>query len=210
MDSKRLKDFITKEFENNFWILLVIMLFLTIGIILGTYMVKYMGNDNLKALDDYLSVFLQGLRDKSFSGKNLFMEAIRNNVIIIIIIWSSGFTILGTPIVLLTNLLKGFTFGFSLAVIITAGGENSLVLSILSLVPQNIIYIVGMVIISVYSVRTSLDKLKHKVFKVNSSDGGITLANYLYCLLFVLLFMTIGFIVEAYITPPAIKYVSGI
>jgi len=210
MDSKRLKDFITKEFENNFWILLVIMLFLTIGIILGNYMVKYMGNDNLKALNDYLSVFLQGLKDENFSGKNLFIEAVRNNVIIIIIIWSCGFTILGTPVVLLINLVKGFTFGFSLAVILAAGGENSIVLSILSLIPQNIIYIIGMVIISIYSVKTSLDKLKQKVFKVKSSEGGVTLANYLYCLLFVLLFMTIGFIVEAYITPPAIKYVSGI
>ncbi|WP_426349421.1 stage II sporulation protein M [Alloiococcus sp. CFN-8] len=210
MDSKRLKDFIIKEIENNFWILLVIMLFLTIGIILGNYMVKYMGNDNLKALNDYLSVFLQGLKDETFSGKNLFIEAVRNNVIIIIIIWSCGFTILGTPIVLLINLVKGFTFGFSLAVILAAGGENSLILSILSLIPQNIIYIIGMVIISIYSVKTSLEKLKQKVFKVKSSEGGVPLANYLYCLLFVLLFMTIGFIVEAYITPPAIKYVSGI
>ena len=210
MDSKRLKDFVMRELEDNFWSLIVILMFLTIGTILGNYMVKYMGNDNLKALNDYLSVFLKGLKDEGFSGKNLFMEAIRNNVIIIIIIWSSGFTILGTPIVLLINLLKGFTFGFSLAVILAAGGENSLVISILSLVPQNIIYIIGIVIISVYSVKASLVKLKQKIFKVKSSEGGITLANYLYCLLFVLLFMTIGFIVEAYITPPAIKYVSGI
>ena len=210
MDNKRLKDFILKEIERNFWMLVVVMLFITIGVILGTSMVKYMDNDNLKALNDYFSVFLQGLKEESFSGKNLFMEAIRNNVIIIIIIWSCGFTILGTPMVLLINLLKGFTFGFSLAAIITAGGGNSLVLSILSLVPQNIIYILGMIVLSIYSIKTSLDKLRHKVFKVNSSDGDVTLANYLYCLLFVLLFMTIGFIVEAYITPPAIKYVSGI
>ena len=79
MDNKRLKDFILKEIERNFWMLMVVMLFITIGVILGTSMVKYMDNENLKALNDYFSVFLQGLKEESFSGKNLFMEAIRNN-----------------------------------------------------------------------------------------------------------------------------------
>ncbi len=211
MNNKRLKSILFKEIEENFLSLILIILFLAIGIVLGIYTVKYMQTKDMNNLKDYLSVFLEGITNKSFSSKSLIYEAIRNNLIIILIIWSFGLTFLGIPAALFANLVKGYTFGFSLAFLIAAGGEKALLLSLVALLPQNIIYFVSIVIVSMYAFKSSLIKLQSKFYGRSSKLGSqSSIPNYMYSLAVVLLIMIIGLLIEAYITPIAIKYIVSV
>jgi len=87
--------------------IMLFILFFTIGMVLGVYTVKYMNNYDMNNLNDYFSLFLQSIKEKNFNSRELIMEAVKNNAIIILVIWCSGFTILGVPFILIVNTIKG-------------------------------------------------------------------------------------------------------
>ncbi|WP_040211857.1 stage II sporulation protein M [Clostridium polynesiense] len=207
MGNLLMKNGIAKEIEKNMWALMLIILFFSIGIVLGVYTVKYMNSYDMNNLNDYFSLFLQSLKEKSFDNRELIIEAVKNNFIIILVIWGFGFTILGIPVILITNMIKGYTLGFSFSFIIVSMGYKSMGFALLALMPQNLIYVACIIIISVYSFNLSLEKIKNRFIKTSHYTNSKNVVNYLYCFIVIALIMFMGFFIEGVFTPGILRHI---
>ena len=96
--------------ENKFFYLMV-FIFFCVGIALGTYIVKYMNANDASDLTSYFSTFTESIVKEPVNNKVLFLNVLKKNLILITIIIALSFTIFGTPVILLVDLVKGFTLG---------------------------------------------------------------------------------------------------
>ena len=193
------------HFQKNFWLYIISFLCFCIGIVLGIYSVKYMGDIEKNDLVGYLKNFAIALSGNPIDRKMIFLEALKNNIIIVIGLWFLGLTMIGIPIVLIIDGLKGFTIGFSASFIINSLGAKGVGLTLLAILPQNIIYIPCILVASVISMELSLMLLRDKVSRHWTTNIWSKVAKYSTSLVVIFLIMIIGFLFEGYITPNIMK-----
>lgn len=79
----------------------------------------------------------------------MLKEDMKNNLILGIIIWVAGSTVIGIPIVYGIVGYKGFCLGYTISsFIITLGTKDGTILSIMGLLMQNIIFIPSIILIA--------------------------------------------------------------
>lgn len=205
---KNIKTFanLYEHIHRNLFLYVISLLFLCIGIVLGIYTVKYMGEIEKNTLVSYFLEFTKGIDLTKIDKKHIFLQAVKNNVPIIICIWFLGLSMLGIPIILIVDLIKGFTIGFTTSFVINGLGTKGVLVNILAIFPQNIIYIPCIVIASVTAMEFSLMLLKHNEFKTLKSNSLIRLVPYSTIFLLLLGLMLIGFLLEGYISPNMLNF----
>lgn len=195
--------------QNNIILYIISILFLCIGIVIGIYSVKYMDSSEKVNIVSYIASFPETISPAQVNQKNIFMEAFKSNGAFILAIWFLGLTMLGTPIILIIDLLKGFTLGFTSSIVINGLGTKGILMDLLVILPQNIIYIPCMIISSAIAIEFSLGLFNNNSISINKKNGNlINIAAYSTLFLFILFFMIIGFIYEGYISPKLLSFIT--
>ena len=184
---------------------LLTILFIATGMILGLYCVKYMGDVDKSTLINYITAFGSSSTLDGLSNKEILMGTLKNNIPIIIGFWFLGLTVVGLPIIILINIYKGFSLGFTFSFFIYGLKEKGLLLSLLGDLPQNLIYIPCLIFLSVLSIEFSIGIVKEKFTKKYSPNTG-SVKNYTMMFLIVTGVMFIGFLFESFITPILINF----
>jgi stage II sporulation protein M len=205
MRVNRVSDGLGTHFQNNFWLYVVSLMCLCTGIVLGIYTVKYMGDFEKTDLINYFMNFTNSVNSVDINHKYIFFETLKNNIPILIILWLLGLTVVGIPVILIINVIKGFTVGFTLSFIISGMGIQGIWLAALGVLPQNIIYIPCIIFASVLGMELSLNKLKDKVNKHMSPYNPSRTISYSVTFIIIILIMFLGFFLEAYVSPNIIK-----
>lgn len=192
--------------KENKLLYVMVFIFFCVGIALGTYIVKYMNANDATDLTSYFSSFAQSIVQEPVDNKVLLLNVLKKNLILITIIIALSFTAFGTPVILLVDLIKGFTLGYTFSFLISTFEGKGLWLALASTIPQNIIYIPCFIALSIIGIEFSSTKLKDKFFnkgKVNTivERELILKIGVLACVFIV------GTIVEAYLCPNIIKFV---
>lgn len=195
-----------KHINENRILYIVSFMFILIGVVMGMYVVRYMGDTYKNDLSSYLLSFVNEIGNTTVDNKDLLLQGIKNNALIVGAIYILGITIVGIPFIFVIDLIKGFTLGFSSAVIINSLGAKGMIFSLLTLVPQNIIYIPCIIFASVFSINVARNKIKGKLnksypaIKVNTSF-------YTYVIMISLLVIVLGALVEGYFSPLLLRII---
>ena len=205
MSSNTLISNINKHIQENFWLYIISILCVLTGIILGIYSVKYMGQSERNDLLNYLANFVDPSNTNGISYKAIFLQSVKNNLPVIVLLWFLGLTIIGMPIVIIVDLLKGFTVGFTFSFMISGLGKSGIGIAILGVLPQNIIYIPCIVFASVASMEFSIMLLKNKFNKQWTSSISGRIVNYSVLFIIIIVLLFIGIIIESYIAPYFVK-----
>ncbi len=205
MTLRSIIDSFNKHFYENIWMYLLTILFIATGMILGLYCVKYMGDVDKSTLINYITAFGSSSTLDGLSNKEILMGTLKNNIPIIIGFWFLGLTVVGLPIIILINIYKGFSLGFTFSFFIYGLKEKGLLLSLLGVLPQNLIYIPCLIFLSVLSIEFSIGIVKEKFTKKYSPNTG-SVKNYTMMFLIVTGVMFIGFLFESFITPILINF----
>jgi stage II sporulation protein M len=198
---------LNKHVQENFWLYVVSIFCIFTGIVLGIYTVKYMGANDKTDLLGYLTNFGDNLKLGNFKYNTIFMDVLKNNSILIIAIWFLGLTMVGIPVILILDIIKGFTIGFSISFIINGLGTKGIGVVMLGIMPQNIIYIPCILVFSVIAMEFSLGMLKDRFNRQRINSIWVKITSYSFIFIAVSVFMAIGFIFEAYLTPNLIKLI---
>lgn len=200
-------DTLNEHVQNNFWLYVVSLLCICTGIVLGIYSVRYMGGFEKSDLISYIKSFSSTISSGNIDYKSIFIQAIKNNIPVLIAVWFLGLTMIGIPIILIIDILKGFTVGFTVSFIINSMGIKGMWVSLLGVLPQNIIYIPCIIFVSVLAMEFSLNILKDKSNKNWASNVWIKITSYSFSFILITIIMAVGFTMESYLTPHILKVV---
>lgn len=190
--------------ENKITFLWVLLFFL-VGIVLGAYTVYYMSDFNRVEITTYFNNFLEFLGGNSVSYTSILIDSIKSILPMVAIIVLLGYTAVGTPIILMMDLAKGYVIGFTFSLIVSMLGSKGVMLVLSGLMLQNLIFIPIIMLISVLAIRHSVTKLKMGVsrdrVKLDVSRAYLNFQGLLS------LIIISGILIETYISPNLIRLV---
>lgn len=185
----------------------IVLIMFCLGLSFGLYTVKYMGPADKNDLIYYFTSFAKSLENDQINYGSLLFEVVKKNVIIILPIFLFGLTFFGGPVILIIDLLKGFILGYTFSFIATAFDGRGFGLALISIIPQNLIYIPCIIGLSIIGLSMSTESFKRRFFKKNKGDSLLSDGVFKKLVLILVMF-TAGILVETYISPSLIKFVA--
>lgn len=207
MSENKVLGILNKHVQNNFWLYIISLLCICTGIVLGMYSVRYMGSFDKTDLLSYIKNFNTAINSGNISYKSIFLETLKSNVPILLAMWFLGLTMIGIPIILIIDIIKGFTIGFTISFMVNGMGMKGMIFSLLGVLPQNIIYIPCFILASVIAMDFSMAILKDKSNRQWTSNIWVMVTSYSLSFLLVAVVMFIGFFMETYVSPNIVKLV---
>ena len=198
---------VNEHIQKNFWLYIISLFCILTGIILGIYTVKYMGINEKGDLINYFTSFTQNILKEDFKYKAIFTDVLKNNASLIFAIWFLGLTMVGIPVILIIDVIKGFTLGFSISFVINGIGTKGLAVVLIGILPQNVIYIPCVLVASVVAMEFSLNILRDRVNKQRINSIWIKITSYSFVFIIISIFMCTGFLFESYITPSLVRLI---
>lgn len=149
--------------EHVYLIVFVSILFL-IGVGFGAVLVNELTYDQKQDMTLHLSQYFKEFsQELSFSSQQSLMDTIVNHAKWIFFIWIFGLSIIGIPLILLLDFLKGVFVGFTVGVLVAQQSWKGLCFAIISLAPHNLIVIPALLICSVAAIAFSLHLVRHRL-----------------------------------------------
>jgi stage II sporulation protein M len=184
--------------ENRLQYLLITLIFIS-GVFIGDYKVTGLTggvkSHLLSLIDDYLKGGINADLDKQVILLNSFLNQAKS----ILAIWFLGLTVIGMPVILGVVFFKAFSLGFTIAFLVKERAVSGVMISILSILPQNLVYIPLIIIWSVIGINFSVYIARGRAG--SAVPLGRALITYTMLLMFFLILVLAGALIEAYLSP---------
>ena len=160
----KLKNMIVNYILNNKKEYIIVSILFIIGLFTGVIIVNNCSKNQLQEIYQYISDTIIKLKNSQNIDKGeLIISSIKNNVILALIIWAAGTTVIGIPIVLAVIIYRGFSLGYTISALsITQGKIKSIIFCIATLCPQNLIIIPAILSLGVSSIKLYKSIIKDK------------------------------------------------
>lgn len=195
-------------FCANWLLCLLAIFFLGLGSVLGMLTVDYLKPDQVEELNSYLETFVNQAPTLQIDAQQAVKSGIVNNLTVILIIYLLGLTVIGIPLVLALLFVRGFALGFTISFLTQQKAWQGALLAVISIFPQNIVYIPAVFAGAVASLSFSVLLVKRYFNSQLAVWPGFAGYNIL-MLLVVVMAVLAGFI-EAYLTPWLIKNAAAV
>lgn len=149
--------------EHSSLYLFTVILFI-MGVIFGTLTVQSLGYMQQEDLFYYLQAFMSELQSGQLmdtSSNYALFQNFMQHLKYIGFIWLLGLSIIGLPVILILLFLKGVFIGFTVGFFIHQLGWGGFLFSLVSVVPQNLVLVPLILLISVLSISFSLRLISH-------------------------------------------------
>ena len=150
--------------KDNLKSYLLVAMILLIGIVLGVLFVNNLQEEQSQEVQNYVDEFVTSLQNgTNIDTGKLLRSSIKNNLILAIVMWFAGSTVIGIPIVLGIVWYRGFCLGYTISALIAilGVGKGSLFFATAMLV-QNLILIPCMLALAVSGIRLYKSIIKDK------------------------------------------------
>ncbi|CAM3963631.1 stage II sporulation protein M [Lederbergia lenta] len=198
---------ITRHIRDYSSIYTFIMVLFLMGIIFGAVLVNSLSAPQKEDLFYYLNqYFTKVSAGETASSEELFKLSLLHNIKFTGLMWVLGISIIGFPLIFILIFIKGIVVGFSVGFLVNQMGWNGLLLSFVSLFPQNLFIIPVIIFIGACSVGFSM-MLIRKIFIRKSITFQLTpiFSKYILAFIAAVAILTIAASVEAYIAPALMK-----
>lgn len=186
--------------------LLFFTILLIIGIIAGSIFMAILSETDKKLVTDYFNNYISNIENNKLNYLESIKNGLFNNLLYIIIIWILGISIIGIPIVTIMFFIKSFTLGFSIASIVFNYKLKGCLLNFINIFPHQMIYFLIYMLITTYSIFFSL-KMINSIINKKNMNFKIMMNKYVKILIISVIAITIGIIIETFITPLLIKII---
>ena len=153
---------IKDDIFNNAKSYFIVVIIFIVGVFLG---VMFINQTKDKAeIEKYINTYID--ENKSIQNGNYFTELqneMKNNIMLVLLLWFSGTTIIGIPIVLGIILFRGICLGYTIAsCVYVLGKVKGLIFIIITILLQNIIFIPAIMVLGVSSIKLYKSIVKDK------------------------------------------------
>ncbi|WP_028548750.1 stage II sporulation protein M [Paenibacillus sp. UNC451MF] len=134
-----------------------------IGVVFGTVMVNALSLEQKQEIMRYLSHFFSTVDQGEFDDvKQSFQQSFSLHIKWILIIWILGMSVIGLPLILILDFLKGVLVGFTVGYLVGQLSWKGLLFALVSVAPQNLIVIPALIVCSVTAMAFSIHMVKHR------------------------------------------------
>lgn len=138
-----IKEAILRHLYDNIKLYLIVIIILVIGITVGVVFINNINADGATEIKNYITDFINQIKQgyRVDTGE-LLKKSLSDNLILIVIMWLLGSTVVGIPIVLGIVLFRGFCIGYSVSAIIASlGVQKGILFFLTTMFLQNLIFI---------------------------------------------------------------------
>ncbi|HPF83609.1 MAG TPA: stage II sporulation protein M [Bacilli bacterium] len=206
---KKLMDKFKKYFIVNKKIFFFLSILLIIGIISGTIFSIVITDTDSKSVTDYLANYLDSIKNNSINLFDSFFSSSLSSIMISIIIFLLGLSVIGIPIIFIIFFYKSFIFGFTIGSILINYKVKGILLSIIYMLPHHVINILVLIVFIIYAYIISLSLVKAFFKREEINFKAIT---YKYLIMFIIV-IGINILLSLYgsiIVPKLIKLILPI
>lgn len=196
--------YIKKHLASNIGVYALVLFFFLLGISLGAISINSVNSEMKNQVISYIEGFLKLISNENFDSSLVLKQSIKLNLYSILIIYLSGFLSLGVMIIPAYLIFRGYCFGFTIGFLAQNLGNNGFLLSLVSILPQSIIYVPLIIVISVVGISQSIFKIRNRVVK-KMDQSKLQALNYSLSILFLSFALIFGSLIESYITPVLLK-----
>ena len=162
----KIKETIVNHIMNNKKEYIIVSLIFIIGIFLGVLFINNIQEGAKEEITTYLNQFVEKMKNNQvINNIELLKTTIGQNIILTIIIWFFGTTVIGIPVVFGVVLYRGFCLGYTISVSITVMGlTKGISFVLISLLLQNILFIPAILALAVsgFKLYKSITKDKRR------------------------------------------------
>ena len=162
----KIRETIVNHIINNKKEYIIVSLIFIIGIFLGVLFINNIQEGAKEEITTYLNQFIEKMKNnQEINNIELLKTTIGQNIILAIIIWFFGTTVIGIPVVFGVVLYRGFCLGYTISVCITVMGlTKGISFVLISLLFQNILFIPAILALAVsgFKLYKSITKDKRR------------------------------------------------
>jgi len=201
-----IRNIIKEHIINNSKEYVIALLIFIIGIFIGVLFVNNMQESQKTESTTYLNNFINKLKDtEKLDNIELLKTSISQNILLTLVIWFFGTTVIGIPIVFGIVLYRGFCLGYTISVCISIMGlSKGLIFVLISLLIQNII-----VIPVVLALAVSGFKLYKSIMKDKRKENiKLEIVRHTIFSITMMIFLIVASLIEIFISTNILKSIS--
>ena len=192
-----IKQLVIHHISENINIYFKVLIIFTIGICIGIAVVNQLPETALQNINEYITNSINTLKNNNEISKGQMLKSsLFKNVVIVLIIWFFGLTLVGNFILYFITLIMGITFGYTLAAIMTSFTfMQGILFFFTSMLLQNIINIPSIIFLIVQGIKSHKDLIS----KQNTSIKYIIAKHSAYSIL-VMILLVLASLIEVYVS----------
>lgn len=202
--------FFAKYIQENMSILFLILIVFIIGITAGVFTVNTLNSTQKSELYTYINGFLES-KNTSISQGELFEQIFLNYSKLILTIWFLGVTVIGIPLIYGVIGFKGFTIGFTVGFMLDVfTGFRGIMIVVSSIIPQTLIILPCIIIISISGIKLSMFLLKgSEIKKSKGNETKLRLVSHTAVSVLVIAIIALGALLETLIQPMFLSIIKS-
>ncbi|SDR87700.1 stage II sporulation protein M [Paenibacillaceae bacterium GAS479] len=152
----------------------LLLLFLTIlfgaGVVFGTLLASGLDEEQRRMLNEELSRFLMQLsQGQSVERESAFWQSLWQHGRWLLLIALMGLAVIGLPVILALNFLKGVLVGFAVGTLAIQHGGKGLMFALLSVLPTNLLSVPAYLAASAAAISFSLFIIRCRLIRRSGS-----------------------------------------
>ncbi|MEW9699083.1 stage II sporulation protein M [Paenibacillus sp. SI8] len=156
--------------KDNLPLFIFVAVLFIIGVVFGAVMVNALSLEQKQEMTRHLGSFFNEINDGAeFDSKMSFTQSFGMHMKWILLIWLFGLSIVGLPLILVLDFLKGVLIGFTVGYLVGQMSWKGMLFALVSVAPQNLIVIPAILFCSVAAMGFSISIIKNRFMSRNGA-----------------------------------------
>ena len=178
------------------------------GVVFGAVMANALSLEQREEIARHLGSFFHMVNDGNFLEPEMtFRQTAGMHMKWILLIWIFGLSVVGMPLILVLDFLKGVLVGFTVGYLIGHLSWNGLMFALVAVAPQNLFIIPALIITSVTAIAFSVQLVKQRFLQKKGSVYHPFMRYSLLTLSMAVLLLGVSAF-EAFLSPVMMKWVT--
>lgn len=185
----------------NLFVIFIVIL----GIISGSLFLMVLNDNDKSEVINEISTFMSNINTNNINNLNSFKNSLIEGMILIILSWILGMSIIGVIFNIFFIYMKSFTIGFSISSFILVYKYKGILSSLIYVIPSQLINILIILILGVYTLLFSKYLFKMIFLKDKTVNLGKFFKKYVLVFGICIILCVISSLCEAYLLPSLLK-----
>lgn len=184
---------------------LFVIFIVVLGIISGSLFLMVLNENDKSEVINEISTFMTNINTNNINNLNSFKNSLIEGMILIILSWILGMSIIGVIFNIFFIYMKSFIIGFSISSFILVYKYKGILSSLIYVIPSQLINILIILILGVYTLLFSKYLFKMIFLKDKTVNLGKFFKKYVLVFGICILLCLISALCEAYLLPSLLK-----